>query len=315
MTDPSRTKRLAGVDIGTLTCRLLIADLSINQRLIEVRSERRILRLGEGVDQTKQLSVAAMDRVVQCLKEWQEMIAVSSVNAVAVVATSAVRDAENRDEFLDRVKREAGFEVELISGEEEARRTMLGIRSGLPIGVTDVLALDIGGGSTEFILDCPGQPPIVRSIDIGVVRLCERLIHHDPPTDGEVRQAREWVARETKAAVAGMYSYHTATFVGTAGTVTSLAAMAQKLSIYQPARIHNYRLQLDTIQDLEQTLLSLKKADRAGLPGLEKGREEVIAAGAIIIRTIMETLGMPSVLVSDLGLREGVLIDLARLTR
>ena len=315
MTDPSRTKRLAGVDIGTLTCRLLIADLSINQRLIEVRSERRILRLGEGVDQTKQLSVAAMDRVVQCLKEWQEMIAVSSVNAVAVVATSAVRDAENRDEFLDRVKREAGFEVELISGEEEARRTMLGIRSGLPIGVTDGLALDIGGGSTEFILDCPGQPPIVRSIDIGVVRLCERLIHHDPPTDGEVRQAREWVARETKAAVAGMHSYHTATFVGTAGTVTSLAAMAQKLSIYQPARIHNYRLQLDTIQDLEQTLLSLKKADRAGLPGLEKGREEVIAAGAIIIRTIMETLGMPSVLVSDLGLREGVLIDLARLTR
>ena len=315
MTDPSRTKRLAGVDIGTLTCRLLIADLSINQRLIEVRSERRILRLGEGVDQTKQLSVAAMDRVVQCLKEWQEMIAVSSVNAVAVVATSAVRDAENRDEFLDRVKREAGFEVELISGEEEARRTMLGIRSGLPIGVTDGLALDIGGGSTEFILDCPGQPPIVRSIDIGVVRLCERLIHHDPPTDGEVRQAREWVAREMKAAVAGMHSYHTATFVGTAGTVTSLAAMAQKLSIYQPARIHNYRLQLDTIQDLEQTLLSLKKADRAGLPGLEKGREEVIAAGAIIIRTIMETLGMPSVLVSDLGLREGVLIDLARLTR
>ena len=315
MTDPSRAKRLAGVDIGTLTCRLLIADLSINQRLIEVRSERRILRLGEGVDQTKQLSVAAMDRVVQCLKEWQEMIAVSSVNAVAVVATSAVRDAENRDEFLDRVKREAGFEVELISGEEEARRTMLGIRSGLPIGVTDVLALDIGGGSTEFILDCPGQPPIVRSIDIGVVRLCERLIHHDPPTDGEVRQAREWVAREMKAAVAGMHSYHTATFVGTAGTVTSLAAMAQKLSIYQPARIHNYRLQLDTIQDLEQTLLSLKKADRAGLPGLEKGREEVIAAGAIIIRTIMETLGMPSVLVSDLGLREGVLIDLARLTR
>ena len=312
MTDPSRTKRLAGVDIGTLTCRLLIADLSINQRLIEVRSERRILRLGEGVDQTKQLSVAAMDRVVQCLKEWQEMIAVSSVNAVAVVATSAVRDAENRDEFLDRVKREAGFEVELISGEEEARRTMLGIRSGLPIGVTDVLALDIGGGSTEFILDCPGQPPIVRSIDIGVVRLCERLIHHDPPTDGEVRQAREWVARETKAAVAGMHSYHTATFVGTAGTVTSLAAMAQKLSIYQPARIHNYRLQLDTIQDLEQTLLSLKKADRAGLPGLEKGREEVIASGAIIIRTIMETLGMSVVLVSDLGLREGVLIDLAR---
>ncbi|THI83805.1 MAG: Ppx/GppA family phosphatase [Nitrospira sp. CG24A] len=311
MTDPSRTKRLAGVDIGTLTCRLLIADLQHEGRLIEVRSERRILRLGEGVDQTKQLSVTAMKRVLQCLKEWRELIDTTQVDAVVVVATSAVRDATNRDEFLDRVKHEAGFEVELISGEEEARRTMLGIRSGLPQGVTDVLALDIGGGSTEFILDRPGQNPVVRSIDIGVVRLCERLLQHDPPTDGEVSQAREWIARETKAAVAGMGSYQAATFVGTAGTVTSLAAMAQKLPTYEPARIHNYILQLDTIQELEQTLLSRKRTDRAGLPGLEKGREDVIAAGAIIIRTIMVTLGISVVLVSDLGLREGVVLHLA----
>lgn len=311
MTAPARTKRLAGVDIGTLTCRLLIADLPIDQRLIEVRSERRILRLGEGVDQTKQLSVAAMDRVVQCLKEWREIINAFQVDAAVVVATSAVRDAENRDQFLDRVKHEAGFEVELISGEEEAIRTMLGIRSGLPIGVTDVLALDIGGGSTEFILDCPGQPPIVRSINIGVVRLCERLLHHDPPTDEEIRQAREWVAKETTAAVADMSNYQTATFIGTAGTVTSLAAMAQKLPTYEPTRIHNYQLQIRTIQDLEQTLLSRKKTDRTGLPGLESGREEVIAAGVIIIRTMMQTLGMGSCLVSDLGLREGVVLHLA----
>jgi exopolyphosphatase / guanosine-5'-triphosphate,3'-diphosphate pyrophosphatase len=311
MTDPSRTKRLAGVDIGTLTCRLLIADLPIDQRLIEVRSERRILRLGEGVDQTKQLSVAAMDRVVQCLKEWREIINAFQVDAAVVVATSAVRDAENRDQFLDRVKHEAGFEVELISGEEEAIRTMLGIRSGLPIGVTDVLALDIGGGSTEFILDCPGQPPIVRSINIGVVRLCERPLHHDPPTDEEIRQAREWVAKETTAAVAEMSNYQTATFIGTAGTVTSLAAMAQKLPTYEPTRIHNYQLQIRTIQDLEHTLLSRKKTDRTGLPGLESGREEVIAAGVIIIRTMMQTLGMGSCLVSDLGLREGVVLHLA----
>jgi len=315
MNNSSRTMRLAGVDIGTLTCRLLIADLLPGGRLKEVRSERRILRLGEGVDRTKQLSVVAMDRVLQCLREWREMIDASSVDAAAAVATSAVRDAENRDEFLDRVKREAGFEVEIITGEEEARRTMLGISSGLSVGVTGVLALDIGGGSTEFILDRPGQKPVVRSIDVGVVRLCERLLHHDPPTDEEVRQAREWVTRETKAAVASMGSYQTATFVGTAGTITSLAAMAQKLSTYEPARIHNYQLKLSTIQELEQTLLSRKKTDRAGLPGLEKGREEVIVAGAIIIRTVMETLGMSAVLVSDLGLREGVLLDLAMRTR
>lgn len=312
MKDSPGTMRLAGVDIGTLTCRLLIADLSHGGKLIESRSERRILRLGEGVDRTKQLSIAAMERVVQCLMEWRELIDAAHVDATAAVATSAVRDAANRNEFLDRVKREAGFEVELISGEEEARRTMLGIRSGLPLGVEDVLALDIGGGSTEFILDRPGQNPVVRSIDIGVVRLCERLLHHDPLTDEEIRQARVWVAKETKTAVAGMGNYQTATFVGTAGTITSLAAMAQKLSTYEPARIHNYQLQLTTIQELDQTLLSRKKVDRAGLPGLEKGREEVIAAGAIIIRSIMETLERSTLLVSDLGLREGVLIDLAK---
>ena len=310
MSDLSRMMRLAGLDIGTLTCRLLIADLLPSGRLREVRSERKILRLGEGVDQSKQLSGAAMDRVIQCLREWKVVIDSHHVNACIAVATSAVRDAENRDEFLERVGFEADFDVEVISGEEEARRTLLGIRSGLPHGVTDMLALDIGGGSTEFILDRPGQAPIVRSIDIGVVRLCERILHHDPPTDEEIRQAREWVAREAKAAVADMGNYQTATFVGTAGTITSLAAMAQKLPAYEPARIHNYMLKLDTIQELEQTLLSRKKADRVGLPGLEKGREEVIAVGAIIIRTIMERLGEKECLVSDLGLREGVLIDL-----
>lgn len=314
---PNRTQplRLAGVDIGTLTCRLLIADVPTDGRLTELRSDRRILRLGEGVDRTGQLSVAAMDRVVQCLREWQEIIDVAHVNATVAVATSAVRDAANRDEFLDRVKHEAGFEVELISGEEEARRTMLGIRSGLSHEVTDVLALDIGGGSTEFILDRPGQKPVVRSIDIGVVRLCERLLHHDPPTDDEVNQAHEWVARETKTAVADMGNYQMATFVGTAGTITSLAAMAQKLRTYEPARIHNFQLQLTTIQDIEYTLLSRKKTDRVDLPGLENGREEVIAAGAIIIRTIMETLGVSECLVSDLGLREGLLINLATTAR
>jgi exopolyphosphatase/guanosine-5'-triphosphate,3'-diphosphate pyrophosphatase len=308
---PPHRRRLAGIDIGTLTCRLLIADLNLGQPLKELRSDRRILRLGEGVDQTKQLSSAAMARTIACLQEWQNVINGYHVETTAVVATSAVRDAANREEFLERVKREAGFDVEVITGEEEARRTLLGIRSGLPTGVTDILALDIGGGSTEFILDWSGQKPIVRSIDIGVVRLCERVLRHDPPATEEVRQAREWVSREARAAVADMGDYRQATFIGTAGTITSLAAMAQKLPIYEPARIHNYVLKLDSIRELEHTLLSRTKAERVGLPGLEKNREEVVAAGAIIVRIMMETLGMSQVLVSDLGLREGVLLELA----
>jgi len=304
--------RLAGIDIGTLTCRLLIAELpSDGKPLKELRSERRILRLGEGVDQTQRLSQAAMDRVLQCLQEWRTIIAGYRVDGVTAVATSAMRDAVNAGEFLERAKREAGFDVEVISGHEEARRTLLGVRSGLPAGVTDMLALYIGGGSSEFILDCPGRAANIRSVDVGVVRLSERLLRHDPPTDEELRQARDWVARETTAAVADMGDYCSATFVGTAGTITSLAAMAQKLSAYEPARIHNYRLQIDAIRQLEHRLLSRTKAARVGLPGLETGREEVIAAGAIMVVTIMETLRFQECLVSDLGLREGIVLHLA----
>ncbi len=304
------TRIFAGIDIGTLTCRLLIAELTPSGQLRELRSDRRILRLGQGVDRDRVLRADAMERVVGTLREWRQMIDGYQVEAATVVATSAVRDARNREEFVGLVAREAGFRIEILAGEEEARRTMLGIRSGLPPGVTDVLALDIGGGSTEFILDRLGQSPVVRSIDIGVVRLGERLLHHDPPTPEEIQQAREWVENETTAAVADMPLPAGLIFVGTAGAITSLAAMAQQLSAYEPTRIHNYTLTLETVKGLEAQLLRLSKAKREGLPGLERGREDVIATGAIILRTVMETLKRSECLVSDLGLREGVLIDL-----
>lgn len=305
------SKRLAGIDIGTLTCRLLIADLPANNRLNELCSERRILRLGEGVDQSKRLKHEAVERVIHCLKDWRATIESYHVHAHVAVATSAVRDAANKQEFLNRVRSEAGFEVEILSGDEEARRTMLGIHSGLPGDIKDVLALDIGGGSTEFILALQGQPPVVRSIDIGVVRLSERLLHHDPPTRQEIAEARAWIQRETTVVLAAMPQRTGLTFVGTAGTITSLAAMALQLPVYDAARIHNYRLALNTITDLEKHLLSRSKAARIGMPGLERNREDVIAAGAIILRTVMDILGERECLVSDRGLREGVLIELA----
>lgn len=308
-------QRLAGIDIGTLTCRLLIADLPTSGPLKELHSERRILRLGEGVDQSKRLKPEAMDRVASCLQEWRQVIDGFHVQARTAVATSAVRDAQNRQEFLDRLKSETNMDVELLTGEEEANRTMLGIRSGLPREITNVLAVDIGGGSTELIYSQQSQPPVVRSIDIGVVRLSERLLHHDPPTKEEIQQARAWIRRDITEALGAMPRRTGVTFVGTAGTITSLAAMAQKLACYEPARIHNYRLTLETIVDLEQKLLSRSKAARVGMPGLEKNREDVIASGAIILRTVMETLGEQACLVSDFGLREGVLLDLAMKTR
>src|SRR5213594_2283265 len=302
---------LAGVDIGTLTCRMLIARVSETGRLTELRSDRRIVRLGEGVDQNSRLRPDAMDRVISTLMEWRKVIETYPVDRQIAVATSAVRDARNRDEFLGRVKREVGFEVELISGEEEARRTMLGMRSGLPDGVSSILGLDIGGGSTEFILDHPGSASIVRSIDIGVVRLTERMLLHDPPTEIELQAAREVIKKDTEQVRGLLGDLSGTTFVGTAGTITTLAAMAQQLPRYEPARIHNYGLKLATVQKLEQELLSRTKAQRRGMLGLEVGREDVIVARVLILSTVLETLGYAECLVSDLGLREGVLIDLA----
>lgn len=307
----SSPRILAGIDIGTLTCRLLIAELAPSGTLRELRSDRRILRLGQGVDRDRMLRGDAMARVAETLKEWCTLMEGYQLDASIAVATSAVRDAGNREEFVRLIHRQTGLEIQILSGEEEARRTILGIRSGLPAGVSDVLALDIGGGSTEFILDRPGQTPMMRSVDIGVVRLCERLLRHDPPTSEEIHQAREWVRAETVTAVGEMTLPVGLTFVGTAGTITSLAAMAQQLPTYEPARIHNYRLARSVVEELESTLLARTKSERVGLPGLEANREEVIAAGAIILRTVMETVKIPSLLVSDLGLREGVLLDLA----
>jgi exopolyphosphatase/guanosine-5'-triphosphate,3'-diphosphate pyrophosphatase len=255
----------------------------------------------EGVDQSKRLKHEAVDRVIHCLKDWRATIESYRVHAQVAVATSAVRDAANKQEFLNRVRSEAGFEVEILSGDEEARRTMLGIHSGLPGDITDVLALDIGGGSTEFVLALQGQSPVVRSIDIGVVRLSERLLHHDPPTRQQIAEAHAWIQRETTVVLAAMPQRTGLRFVGTAGTITSLAAMALQLPAYDAARIHNYRLALNTITDLEEDLLSRSKAARIGMPGLERNREDVIAAGAIILRTVMDILGERECLVSDLN--------------
>lgn len=303
---------LAGIDIGTLTCRLLIADISCDGRLTELYTERRVLRLGEGVDRHRTFDFAPMARVVEALKAWRKIIDAHHVDREIVVATSAVRDANNRNEFLSLVEREAGFSVEVISGEEEARRTLLGIRSDLPSGTEDVLALDIGGGSTECIVDRRGQTPIACSFDIGAVRLTERFFAHDPPIPEEVEAARELVRASMEEVKAFLQYLDRTVCVGTAGTITTLAAMVQRLPTFVPARIHHYRLNLHDIVRLERDLLSRTQAERRGMPGLASGREGIIVAGVIILSTAMDCLGVSNCLVSNYGLREGLLLDVAK---
>ena len=243
--------RLAGIDIGTLTCRLLVADVQLPHALKEVDADRRILRLGEGVDEHKRLSPQAMDRVVAVLKEWKVQTAQYDLDALVIVATSAVRESSNRQEFLMRVKQETGWDVEVLTGEEEARRILLGIRAGLPGTIADFLGLDIGGGSTECILNRKGQSPKVLSLDLGVVRLLERVFHHDPPSAEDVHKAEAYIDEQLATVKAAFGQMPNIPLVGTAGTVTTLASMAQSLNQYDRARVHNYALTLSTIKKLE----------------------------------------------------------------
>jgi exopolyphosphatase/guanosine-5'-triphosphate,3'-diphosphate pyrophosphatase len=300
---------LAGIDIGTLTCRLLVAEVNPPGEFTVVDADRRILRLGEGVDQHKRLSQAAMDRVVGTLKDWKDITAKYPLRATVVVATSAVRESENRQDFLARITEETGWDVEVLTGEEEARRTLLGLRFKLSPAIKDFLGLDIGGGSTECILAQEGQAPAVISLDLGVVRLLERVFRQDPPTAQEIHQAEAVIDQELAKVLKAFGSISRNPLVGTAGTVTTLAAMAQRLPRYESARVHNYELSLSTIKRLEQDLITKVGPQRLAMPGLEPGREYVIVAGTVILRRVMETFGLDTCLVSDFGLREGVLID------
>lgn len=309
---------LAGIDIGTLTCRLLIAEVTSDFSMTEIESDRQILRLGEGVDQRRCLGAAAMSRVVKTLCEWRDRMQTYPLAGTVVVATSAVREASNREEFLTYVRGNTGFEVEILSGEEEARRTLLGIESGLPAEVDGFLGVDIGGGSTEFMRAHHTrltEQPHVYSLDVGVVRLTEREFHtDDPPSEQAVSAAERIIQTELDKIRAPLGNLSGVTLVGTAGTITTLAAMAQKLTHYESARIHNYRLSLKKIQELERELQIRTRSDRRDMPGLETGREDVIVAGTVILRKVMQIIGFQECLVSDYGLREGILVhEAARL--
>ncbi|OLB76028.1 MAG: hypothetical protein AUH96_02845 [Nitrospirae bacterium 13_2_20CM_2_61_4] len=265
----------AGIDIGTLTLRLLIARIGDEGRLHELASERRIVRLGEGLQPSRCLQPAPMARVLETIAEWMPVIERVGAREVVAVATSAVRDAVNRDEFLREVKRRSGLGVEVVSGEEEARLSLLGIQAGLPAGVDRFVALDIGGGSTEFMTVAPGQAPAMVSVDEGVVRLTEECLRSDPVRAAELAAARARIARHLDVVEAKLGSLAGYRLVGT--------ALAE--------------------------LISRTVAQRRELVGLEPGREDLILAGTLILAEAMERFGFADCLVSDYGLREGVLID------
>ena len=308
------TGALATVDLGTNTVRLLVVEpAGATWRTLE--QTQRVTRLGEGQGATGRLAPEPMRRTAAAVAEFSRAARALGADRVRIVATSAVREAVNREEFVARLERESGERVEVVSGEEEARLTLKGVASGLPgLGGSFVL-FDIGGGSTEFVLARDGALAAAVSLRLGVVTLQEEWGEPGPVRWDRFARLREHVERrlavEVPAAIAGAAA---AQLVGTAGTVTTLAALDLGLRAYDPAAVHGHRLDRAAVERQLARLGALDVEARALLPCLEPGRADVIIPGIAICLAAMARLGRDTVVVSDRGLREGILCELLRTT-
>jgi exopolyphosphatase/guanosine-5'-triphosphate,3'-diphosphate pyrophosphatase len=301
--------RVAAVDIGTNSTRLLVADVDgqgSDAQLRPIAREMRITRLGAGVDTTRVLRDDAIERTVSVLREYGTMIGDLDAQRVRATATSASRDARNRDEFFDLAATALrGVRPELLSGEEEAALSFLGATSGLR-EPTPYLVVDIGGGSTEFVVGTD-KPEGLISIDIGCVRLTEQFLHSDPPEPEElsnavsaVRDHLADVGREVPGAAGA------ATLVGLAGTVTTLAAVELGLTRYDSDAVHHFRLSRQAAEDVFRTLATEPIAQRRHNPGLDPGRVDVIVAGAVIVVSVLRHFGFAEMLVSETDILDGL---------
>jgi exopolyphosphatase / guanosine-5'-triphosphate,3'-diphosphate pyrophosphatase len=327
------THRVAAIDCGTNSIRLLIADLNLESQdaervlgasnpdhrspLADVTRQMRIVRLGEGVDRTGRLSEAALDRTMAVLREYADLITEARPEAVRMVATSATRDAANAREFTDRVVEILGVAPEVISGDEEAWLSFTGATrelAGLPPAaecVPPYLVTDIGGGSTEFVLgglDEVGARTQIqgRSVNIGCVRLTERHLHGDPPLAAQVAATVKDIDAALDEAAAAVPAEKATTLVGLAGSVTTVAAIALGLAEYDSARIHHSRISATRVHEIADSLLAMTRAERAAIPVMHPGRVDVIGAGALILDRIMTRFGFVEVLVSEHDILDGI---------
>lgn len=310
-------KRVAAIDMGTNSTRLLVADVEVTPGadLREVRVDTverlmRITRLGEGVDATRRLAPAALDRVAACLRTYREVIDRSGASEVRAVATSAARDATNRDELQAAVEAALGVPVDIISGEEEAALSFLGATAGLD-APAPFLVVDIGGGSTEFVVGTD-TPAGLISIDAGCVRLTEAYLHGDPPTAAELSDAVHVVREHLTDVVREVPGVReAATLVGLAGTVAAVAAVEQGLAEYDRDRIHGFRITRAAAEDVFRTLATESVAERRHNPGLEAERAPVIVGGCIVLVSVLRVLGYDEVLVSESDILDGIVRRLA----
>ncbi|MEV6481086.1 Ppx/GppA phosphatase family protein [Streptomyces sp. NPDC051576] len=308
------TRRVAAIDCGTNSIRLLVADVDpATGQLVDLDRRMTIVRLGQGVDRTGRLAPEALERTFAACRDYAAIIKEHGAERLRFVATSASRDASNRDDFVCGVMDILGVEPEVITGDQEAELSFTGATKELT-GRDDLakpyLVVDIGGGSTEFVVG-DGQVGAARSVDIGCVRLTERHLVHDgkvsdPPTPDEITAMRADIEAALDLAEKTVPLREARTLVGLAGSVTTISAIAQNLPAYDTEAIHHSRVSHDRVREITDSLLHSTHAERATIPSMHPGRVDVIGAGALVLLSIMERIGAEEVVVSEHDILDGI---------
>ncbi|SBV27999.1 exopolyphosphatase / guanosine-5'-triphosphate,3'-diphosphate pyrophosphatase [Micromonospora krabiensis] len=307
------TTRVAAIDCGTNSIRLLVADLpdpgaGPEVPLTDVTRRMEIVRLGQGVDRTGRLAPEAIERTRVALASYAADIEKLGAERVRMCATSASRDASNAGDFRAMVEQTLGVAPEVVTGDEEARLSFTGAVRGLPADAEPpFLVVDIGGGSTEFVVGTrEGGVTAAVSMDIGCVRMTERHLHGDPPGLDEIAAAQADIALAVDRALDVVPGRQAATLIGLAGSVTTVVAIAQGLREYDPERIHHARVAYEQVAQVTADLLGRTREQRLAIPVMHPGRADVIGAGALVLRVIMERAGMPSVVASEHDILDGI---------
>ncbi|MFI6325415.1 exopolyphosphatase [Nonomuraea sp. NPDC050556] len=297
--------RVAAIDCGTNSVRLLIADID-GDVLRDVERRMEIVRLGQGVDRTGRLAPEALERTFTAMRGYAELIAKHGATAVRVVATSATRDAENRQEFVDGVRGIFGVEPEVVTGAEEAALSFTGATKGLAL-TTPYLVVDIGGGSTEFVVGSD-RVESALSVDIGCVRLTERHLKDagDPPSVAALEAVVADIERALDRVTDEVPVERAHTLVGLAGTVTTVAGIALGLETYDPERIHHAIVSAEKVHEVTRRLVSMTHGERSEIPVMHPGRVDVIGAGGLILDRIVRRFAFPQVVVSEHDILDGI---------
>ncbi len=296
----------AAIDLGTNTCLLLVARWD-GSRLLPLAQELRVVRLGAGVDRTGQLSEQALVRAEAVFREYQGIVEQYSCRRVRCVATSAFREAANRDLLYQRIRAATGYDLVELSGREEAELVLRAVQHEFPCPGGCRVVVDVGGGSTEVIIEEDGCLAAVDSLPLGSVRLTERWFHHDPPSPEDLSSAAKDIDKILDGAG---WSQAGETMVGVGGTATTFIAMGLKLERYNHDQVHGATLTAATLWQILARCTALPLIERLKLPGLHPGRAEVIIAGGLILRAVMDRFGLKKMTVSDRGLRWGVVLEL-----